>query len=115
MAAASHWVSGLEVLLATGELVNIGSCAVSNTWQAIVPFPELAGLFLGWQGTTGIITKMAVSLWPKPKHTAGLNFQLMDLKQAYELLRVLSRTRIPDDLIGTSFALSKVSSLAYGT
>ncbi len=110
--AASHWVSGLEVVLPTGEVVKVGSCAVSNTWQAIVPCPELAGLFLGWQGTTGVITKMAVSLWPKPKHTAGLHFVLMDLESAYELLRVLSRTRVPDDIIGTSFALNKVQGMA---
>jgi len=70
--AASHWVSGLEVLLATGEVVRIGSCSASNTWQAIVPFPELDGLFLGWQGTTGIVTKMAVNLWPKPEHSTAL-------------------------------------------
>jgi FAD/FMN-containing dehydrogenase len=110
--AASHWVSGLEVVLPTGELVRIGSCAVSKTWQAIVPLPELAGLFLGWQGTTGVLTKMAVSLWPKPKHIAGLNFQLMDMEGAYELLRVLSRTRVPDDVIGTSYALGRVSQMA---
>jgi len=110
--AASAWVSGLEVVLPTEELVRIGSCAVSNTWQAIVPFPELAGLFLGWQGTTGVITKMAVSLWPKPKYMSGLHFQLMDLEGTYELLRVISRTRIPDDLIGTSFALGKVQRMA---
>jgi len=110
--AASHWVSGLEVVLPTGELVRVGSCAVSKTWQAIVPLPELAGLFLGWQGTTGVLTKMAVSLWPKPKYNAGLNFQLMDMEGAYELLRVLSRTRVPDDVIGTSFALGRVSQMA---
>jgi FAD/FMN-containing dehydrogenase len=110
--AASHWVSGMEVALATGELVRIGSSAVSKTWQAIVPFPELAGLFLGWQGTTGVITKMAVSLWPKPKHTATMHFQFMDMEGAYEFFRVMSRTRIPDDMIGTSFALGKVSRLA---
>ena len=110
--AASHWVSGLEVLLASGEIVRIGSSAISGTWQAIVPFPELSGLFLGWQGATGIITKMAVSLWPKPKHSAGLNFQFMDLEGVYDFLRVISRTRIPDDLIGTSFALGKVSRIA---
>ncbi len=107
--AASHWVSGLEVLLASGDIVRIGSSALSKTWQAVVPFPELAGLFLGWQGTTGIITKMAVSLWPKPKHASSLSFQFMDLAGAYEFIRVVSRTRIPDDLIGTSFALGKVS------
>jgi glycolate oxidase len=110
--AASHWVTGLEVLLATGELVKIGSCSISKTWQSIAPFPELAGLFLGWQGATGVITKMAVSLWPKPNHSSALHFQFMDLEGAYEFLRVISRTRIPDDLIGTSFALGKVSRIA---
>lgn len=110
--AASHWVTGLEVLLASGEIVRIGSCSVSRTWQAIVPFPELTGLFLGWQGTTGIITKMAVSLWPKPKYSASLSFQFMDLEDVSRFLPVMSRTRIPDDLIGTSYALGKVSRIA---
>jgi FAD/FMN-containing dehydrogenase len=110
--AASHWVSGLEVLLPTGELVKIGSGAISDVWQSIVPFPEISGLFLGWQGTTGIITKMAVNLWPKPRKGASLHFQFMDLDGAYDFLRTVSRTRVPDDLIGTSFALGKVSQIA---
>ena len=110
--AASNWVSGLEVILPTGELVRIGSCAVSSTWQALVPTPELAGLFLGWQGTTGIITKMAVSLWPKPRHSITMSFTMKDLKSSYELLKALRWTRVPDDLIGTSFAFGKVARLA---
>lgn len=110
--AASHWVNGLEVLLANGDIVKIGSSAISNVWQSIVPFPELSGLFLGWQGTTGIVTKMSVSLWPKPKHGVSLHYQFMDLPGVYDFLRVISRTRIPDDLIGTSFALGKVSRIA---
>jgi len=111
--AASQWVTGLEAILATGELVKIGSCAASQTWQAIVPFPELDGLFLGWQGTTGVITKMAVSLWPKPEHDMALTFMPMDLEGAYEIFQAIIRTRIPDDLIGTSFTLNKVGELAY--
>jgi glycolate oxidase len=111
--AASHWVSGLEVLLPTGELVKIGSCAACRTWQAIVPFPELDGLFLGWQGATGLITKMAVNLWPKPEHSTAITYMPIDLEGAYEILRSITRTRIPDDLIGTSFALNKVGELAY--
>ena len=110
--AASHWVSGLEVLLTNGELVKIGSHAASKTWQAIVPFPELDGLFLGWQGTTGIITKMAVSLWPNPKYTTAVTFMPMDMECANEIFQAIIRTRIPDDLIGTSFALTKVGELA---
>jgi len=110
--AASGWVGGLEVILPTGELVKIGSCAVSKGWQALVPLPELAGLFLGWQGTTGIVTKMAVSLWPRPKHLVGLNFQSMDWDGTYELLWTLSRTRIPDDVIALSYPYVQMSKLA---
>jgi FAD/FMN-containing dehydrogenase len=110
--AASHWVSGLEAVLPTGELVKIGSCAVSKSWQERVPFPDLAGLFLGWQGTTGVVTKMAVSLWPKPKHTTQVSLLLMDLESAYESLRAISRTRIPDDIIGVSFAFERIVKMA---
>ena len=110
--AASHWVSGLEAVLPTGELVRIGSCAVSESWQERVPFPDLAGLFLGWQGTTGVVTKMAVSLWPKPRHATQVSFLLMDLESAYESLRAISRTRIPDDIIGVSFAFERIVKMA---
>lgn len=110
--AASHWVTGLEIVLPTGELVRIGSCAVSNTWQAISPLPELAGLFLGWQGTTGVITKMAVSVWPKPKYTKAMSFSLAEMDGAYDLVKAISRTRIPDDITGGSFAWQKMERLA---
>ncbi len=111
--AASHWVSGLEALLPTGELVKIGSCAASKTWHAIAPFPEIDGLFLGWQGTTGVVTKMAVNLWPNPKHGSAITFMSMDMEGANEIFQAIIRTRIPDDLIGTSYALNKVGMAAY--
>ncbi len=109
---ASNWVSGLEVVLANGDLVRIGSCAVSNIWQAVAPMPELTGLFLGWQGTTGIITKMAVSLWPKPKHAVSLNLLLMDLEGTYEFFKEILRTRVPDDMICNSAELMQLSMLS---
>jgi FAD/FMN-containing dehydrogenase len=110
--AASHWVSGLEVVLPSSELVRIGSCAASKTWQAIVPFPELDGLFLGWQGATGVITKMAVSLWPKPNYSSAMTFSLRDMDCAYDLVQALSRTRIPDDITGGSNVWQKMERLA---
>ena len=111
--AASAWVCGLEVLLVTGELVKIGSGSISNTWQAIAPFPELSGLFLGWQGTTGIVTKMSVNLWPKHPYGTAVTLMSMDLEGAYAILQAIIRTRIPDDLIGTSFQLNKVGEAAF--
>jgi len=110
--SAAHWTGGLEVVLPTGELVRIGSCAVSNSWHDRDPLPDLAGLFVGWQGATGVVTKMAVSLWPKPKHAIKLDFLLMDLAGAYQLLHALSWTRAPNDLIGLSYAWVKLAALA---
>jgi len=64
----SDMVSGLEVVLPSGELCRIGSCAVSPDWFSKgAPLPDLSGLFLGWFGATGVLTKIAVKLYPKKK------------------------------------------------
>ncbi|MHA1265018.1 MAG: FAD-binding oxidoreductase [Candidatus Helarchaeota archaeon] len=64
----SESINGLEVVLPTGELVKVGSCAISPYWNSRTPLPDLIGLFVGFQGTTGIVTKCGISLWPKPAY-----------------------------------------------
>ncbi len=62
----SDMVSGLEVVLPNGDLCPIGSASLSEEWFSKgAPFPDLSGLFLGWFGTTGIITKVGLKLYPK--------------------------------------------------
>jgi FAD/FMN-containing dehydrogenase len=64
----SDMVSGLEVVLPSGEICTIGSCALSPYWFSKgAPLPDLTGLFLGWFGATGIITKVALKLYPRKK------------------------------------------------
>jgi len=60
----SDMLNGLEVVLPTGEVVRLGSCATSPYWFARAPLPDLAGLFLGWAGTTGVVTKLSIKLYP---------------------------------------------------
>ncbi|MHA1129720.1 MAG: FAD-binding oxidoreductase, partial [Candidatus Helarchaeota archaeon] len=60
------WITGLEVVLPTGELVKVGSCATSDHWNMRYPLPDLIGMFVGWQGMTGIVTKCALKVVPKP-------------------------------------------------
>ncbi|MHA1798085.1 MAG: FAD-binding oxidoreductase, partial [Candidatus Helarchaeota archaeon] len=62
------FVVGLEVVLPTGEITRIGSCAMKKTdhWNMKYPLPEMSGLFVGWQGMTGVVTKIAVKILPKP-------------------------------------------------
>lgn len=64
----SDMVNGFEVVLPTGEICKIGSCSISPYWFSKgPPMPDLSGLFLGWLGTTGIITKIGLKLYPKKR------------------------------------------------
>jgi FAD/FMN-containing dehydrogenase len=62
----SQMVNGMEVVLPTGEVCKLGSGSVSPNWFSRDPLPDLMGLFLGWLGTTGIVTRLSIQLFPKP-------------------------------------------------
>lgn len=63
---SSDQINGLEVVLPTGEIIQTNcSSASPGNWIGRPPLPDLAGLFIGWEGVTGIVTKLAVKLWPK--------------------------------------------------
>ncbi len=74
----SNMINGMEVVLPTGEICKIGSCSVSPYWFTKGPLPDLAGLFVGWFGTTGIVTKLSIQLFPKPKFRDLLVFSTDD-------------------------------------
>jgi glycolate oxidase len=64
----SEMVTGLEVVLPTGEVCLIGSPSLGPYWFSRGPtMPDLSALFLGWLGTTGIITKIGLRLYPNKK------------------------------------------------
>ena len=70
----SDMVNGMEVVLPTGEGCKIGSGAIGCSWFTREPLPDLPGLFIGWFGTTGIVTKLAIKLFPKPAYREVLAF-----------------------------------------
>lgn len=57
-------VQGLEVVLPCGSISKIGSCSVSPLWFSNGALPDLRGLFLNGCGTTGIVTKLSLRLFP---------------------------------------------------
>jgi FAD/FMN-containing dehydrogenase len=64
----SEMVTGMEVVLPTGEICMIGSPSLGPYWFSRGPtMPDLSALFLGWLGTTGIITKIGLRLYPNKK------------------------------------------------
>jgi glycolate oxidase len=99
----SQMVNGMEVVLPTGEVCKLGSCSVSPYWFSRDPLPDLMGLFLGWFGTTGIVTKLSIQLFPKPKFRDLLIFSSDDLDLVPEL--VFQVTQL--DLLENLFIISQ--------
>jgi len=67
-------VVGLEVVLATGDIVTLGSAAYKwgTYYHRYMGTPDPIGLFINSGGTMGIITKVALRLlnWPKTSYLA---------------------------------------------
>ncbi len=102
-------ISGLEVVLADGSLVKLGSWAQHGAPPfGLVPFPNLTGLFTGWQGTTGIATRMAYQLWPKHRYHQRLFVLAYGSRSVYEAMRRLCRTEVCDDIGGLSWPSAKM-------
>ena len=53
------YVMGLEVVLGTGEVINTGRKTIKNTSGY-----DFTGIFIGSEGTLGIITKIILKLLP---------------------------------------------------
>lgn len=102
-----EWVNGLEAVLPDGEVVRTGSAALSPSWFARVPLPDLTGLFLGWQGTTGVVTRMAVRLWPASPHHRRFFLLVSSAEMAFPLARRLARTGLLDDLAVMSWPVGR--------
>ena len=105
----SEWISGLEVVMADGSLVKTGSWALDGAPPfGLVPFPDLTGLFIAWQGTTGIATKMAFQLWPRHPLNERLFILTYGTSATYRAMMQLCRKEICDDIGGLSWPSGKM-------
>ena len=105
----SDMVNGLEVVLPTGEVCKIGSCSVSPSWFTLHPLPDL-GLFLGWSGTTGIITKVSLKLFPSKKIKSAEQFVVENEDLVPEIVYKITHTEMADDIVAFSQAIPTFSS-----
>jgi FAD/FMN-containing dehydrogenase len=94
----SDMLNGLEVVLPTGEVARIGSCATSSYWFSRAPLPDLAGLFLGWAGTTGVITKLAIKLYPTYKYNDVAIFVTEEAQLIPDILHRMTGTQVAEDM-----------------
>ena len=71
------YLLGLEVVLASGQVVRTGSLTIKN-----VTGYNLTQLFCGSEGTLGLITEMTVKLLPLPETRRTLQVAYKDLEDA---------------------------------
>jgi hypothetical protein len=96
-------VNGVEVITADGTIARIGSCfygkdeADPDSWWSRYPMPDLLGLFINWQGMTGLVTKCAVQLWPNNPYKGGFLGIGHEASDISKILRAVGKTEVVDD------------------
>ncbi len=100
----SEMLNGLEVVLPTGEVVRVGSCAASPYWFSRSPLPDLAGLFLGWAGTTGVVTRLALKLFPNRPLSDVRVLVTEDAELIPDIIHRLSGVQVAEDILAAMAA-----------
>ncbi|MFP4391909.1 MAG: FAD-binding oxidoreductase [Desulfohalobiaceae bacterium] len=95
----SEMLNGLEAVLPTGEIVKTGACSVSPYWFSRAPLPDLSGLFIGWSGTTGVATKLAVKLYPNYPYNDVSILVNQDVDLMPDILYRITHTHLAEDLM----------------
>jgi FAD/FMN-containing dehydrogenase len=104
-----EWISGLEVVRADGTTLRTGAWALGVPVPfGRAPLPDLTGMFVSTQGTTGIVSKLALQLWPRPAHRWRAFILTYDRHAAMRALRELPRLGILDDLGALSWPIAKM-------
>lgn len=65
------YVRALEVVLASGEILNIRRPEIEKNTFGYLPFQNMVDIFVGSEGTLGVITKIEVELLEEPENFFG--------------------------------------------
>jgi glycolate oxidase len=85
------YVLGLEVVLPTGEIINTGA----RTLKSVAGY-DLARLFVGSEGTLGVVTKIVLKLLPLPESVRTLSAFFPDAGRAAQAVsRIMAGTIVP--------------------
>lgn len=108
-------INGLEVITADGDVVRIGSCfygqdeADPTSWWCRYPMPDLMGLFVNWQGMTGLVSKCAVQLWPKLPYRKFWAALVFGTTEVAKVIREIGKCDVVED--ATMFCIESIKML----
>ncbi|MFX1408535.1 MAG: FAD-binding oxidoreductase, partial [Promethearchaeota archaeon] len=81
-------ILGMEVVLPQGEIINFKPIAGAATG------PQLDKLFIGGEGTLGIVTKATLKIWPFPEERALISYAFPDIESSFEAIREILREQV---------------------
>jgi len=99
----------LEVVFPTGEVVRLGSAGLTKSWHSRYPVPDLTGLFMNWQGTTGIATKISFPIWTRPQFLRSYSYGFDSYEEAiWEMMVPWQRREMSIDIVGLTWEYTHV-------
>lgn len=93
-------VAGLEVVLANGERVQTGSAASSHAgyFQRYCIGPDVTGLFLGADGTLGVVIAVALWLHPLPPDRETVCYGFPDAGRVQQCIMEIQRRELVNNI-----------------
>lgn len=85
-----NWILGMKVVIGTGEIIDFnGNILKNNTGY------DLKHLFMGSEGTLGIITEVTLKLTNIPKDTNVILFGTDEFNKILEIFKICSKSPLP--------------------
>ena len=81
-------VLGSEVILPQGDIIELKTIARAATG------PQLEKLFIGAEGTLGIVTKATLKIWLHPEKRALISYAFLKIEDSLEAVRKILREQI---------------------
>ena len=84
------WIMGLEVVLADGRVVRTGTTVPKSSSGF-----DLTHLFIGSEGTLGVVTEITARILPKPEYVAFVTISFKELEDAGKAVTDMLTQGIP--------------------
>ena len=82
-------VASLRVVTGTADLIDTAPNPLEDKPRELVPEagPDLTQVFVGSEGTLGVLTEATFNMWPAPNHRFYRGFQFPDVQTAVSAIR----------------------------
>ncbi|MFO8018861.1 MAG: FAD-binding oxidoreductase [Promethearchaeia archaeon] len=81
-------VMGMEIVLPEGDIINFKTMVAASTG------PQLDKVFIGGEGTLGVVTEATLKIWPYPEKRAFVSYSFPTLDDSLEATRNILRKHV---------------------